>query len=82
MKALNNYILIEKYKSPEQKSSGLLLATTEKPRYVEGVVAESGSEFIEKGNKVLYDAVAGHDLRLNDKMYKVVKHSDIVIVLE
>jgi co-chaperonin GroES (HSP10) len=81
MKVLNNYILLKEEKGPEQKSSGLLLATTEKSRYKEAEVIESGSEFIKKGDRVMYDAVAGYDIRLEDKSYRVVKHSDIVIIL-
>ncbi len=67
MKVLNNYILLKEEKAPEQKSSGLLLATTEKPRYKEAEVIESGSDFIKVGSKVMYDAVAGYDIRLEDQ---------------
>ena len=82
IKVLNNYILLKEDRAPEQKiSSGLLLATTEKPRYKEAEVIESGSEFIKVGDRVMYDAVAGYDIRLEDKSYRVVKHSDIVIIL-
>ena len=81
VKVLNNYILLKEEKAPEQKSSGLLLSTTDKPRYKEAEVVESGSEFIKVGDRVMYDAVAGYDIRLEDKSYRVVKHSDIVIIL-
>ena len=81
IKVLNNYILLKEEKTTEQISSGLLLATTDKPRYKQAEVVESGSEFINVGDRVMYDAVAGYDIRLEDQSYRVVKHSDIVIIL-
>ena len=80
MRALNNFLLIEELERKQEQSSGLLIATVDKPRYHKAKVIESSVAEIEVGKEVLYDSVAAHNLRLDDKAYKVVKVNDIVIV--
>ena len=37
-------------------------------------------EIVKKGDKIYYDALAGHDISYNSEMYRVIRAKDIVIV--
>ena len=86
MKAVGKYIIVKETegKSTETKG-GLLLSLKQKEdiRYREAKVLKVGTEVIgvkEKDN-IYFDRHSGFDIELDDKIYKVIKESDIVIVI-
>lgn len=85
MKAINNYIVIEKIKEEPKKVGGLLLTQSiEKDiRYLKGKVISFGNktEGVKKDDIIFYDRHAGHSIRFDEKVLQVIKQQDVVIVL-
>jgi co-chaperonin GroES (HSP10) len=86
MIALNNFLLVEPCKvEVQESSSGLLLSGKEvtKQRYQEGIVVVSSEHngSIKKGDKIVYDAVQGHDYRSGESMYRMIQYRDVALVL-
>jgi len=86
MKAVGKYIVVKETegKSTETKG-GLLLSSKQKEdiRYREAKVLKIGTEVIgvkEKDN-IYFDRHAGFDIELDDRIYKVIKESDVVIII-
>ena len=86
MKAVNDYIVIEKIKEEKKTSGGLLLTddTDTDNRYKKAKVVSVGNlaELIKAGSVVMYDMHAGHDIDYDGVMYRVIKLRDIVLVDE
>lgn len=88
MKAINKYILISPCEIKEEKSkSGLFLTASESvnTRYKDAIVVESGDavvDSIKKGTKISYDSVQGHDIKINDVMYRVILERDVALILD
>lgn len=85
MQAINYYLIIDKIKEPPKKVGGLELTESQDKdtRYLKGKVISSGEQVpsvIKKGDIVWYDKHAGHGIQNEDKLYYVIKASDIVIV--
>ena len=83
MKAINHYVIIEKIKEGPKKVSGLILTddTDTDNRYKKGKIVSVGNliEIVKESDTVFYDKHAGHDISYNDKIYQVIKGSDIVL---
>ena len=86
MKAVNDYIVIEKIKEEKKTSGGLLLTddTDTDNRYKKAKVVSVGNlaEVIKEGSIVMYDQHAGHDISYEDLLYRVIKLRDVVLVDE
>ena len=86
MKAVNDYIVIEKIKEQKTTSGGLLLTddTDVDNRYKKAKVVSIGNlaEVIKVNSLVMYDKHAGHDIEYNDIMYRVIRLRDVVLVDE
>ena len=86
MKAVNDYIVIEKIKEQKTTSGGLLLTddTDTDNRYKKAKVVSVGNlaELIKVNSLVMYDMHAGHDIEYDDIMYRVIRLRDIVLVDE
>ena len=84
MKAVNNFVVIDKIKQEEKKTSGLIMTenTNNDVRYLKGKVISVGNlvEGINEKDTVWYDKHAGHGIEFKDKFYFVIKASDIVLV--
>ena len=86
MKAVGKYIVIKETESKSTETKGgLLLSSKQKEdiRYREAKVLKVGTEVIglkEKDN-IYFDRHAGFDIELDDKIYKVIKEQDVVIIL-
>tara|TARA_A100001515_G_C4583918_1_gene213871 strand:+ start:1804 stop:2061 length:258 start_codon:yes stop_codon:yes gene_type:complete len=84
MKAVNDYLVIEKHKVEPKKVGGLILTEKldEDNRYLKASVVSCGNlvDFIEEGSVIYYDKHAGHGISLNDKLYQVIRIKDVVIV--
>ena len=84
MKAVNNYIIVEKIKEKPTTVAGLEL--TEKlntdNRYLKAKILSIGNlvEGVKENDVVHYDKHAGHGIQWKNKLYYVIKIQDIVIV--
>ena len=86
MKAVGKYIVIKPIKSKELKTSGgLILGEThrEDVRYKEAEIIAVGDAVnaINKKDKVYYDKASGFNIEVKNKIYKVIKEHDVVIIL-
>ena len=84
MKAINDYVIVDKVKEGPKKVGGLLLTddTDKDNRYKKAKIVSVGNmvEVVKKGDSIYYDGIAGHDIAYNDTMYRVIRARDIVIV--
>ena len=84
MKAINNYVIVDKIKEEPKKISGLILTdkTDESNRYKKANIISAGEMVgvVKEGDVVFYDKHAGHDIGYNDEMYRVIQARDIVLV--
>ena len=84
MKAINNYLIIEKEKIGPKKVGGLILTEDldKDNRYIRGKVVSVGNniDYIKKDDMLYYDKHAGHSISLNDALYQVIRDKDVGIV--
>ena len=84
MKAVNHYLIIKKDKVKPKKVGGLILTEKldEDNRYIKANVISVGNlvEGVKDGDTIHYDKHAGHGIQYKDKLYFVIKVSDIVLV--
>jgi co-chaperonin GroES (HSP10) len=84
MKAVNNYLIVEKIKEEQKKVAGLIMTEDldQDNRYIKAKVVSSSDlvEYVNDGDIVYYDKHAGHGIQYNNKLYFVIKVSDIVLV--
>jgi len=85
MKAVNNYIIIDKIKEEPQKQNGLLITDshTKDIRYLRGKVITIGNlvQGVTNDDVVYYDRHAGHSIEYNEKIYHVIREQDVVLVI-
>ena len=84
MKAVNNYLIVKKIKEEQKKVAGLIMTEDldQDNRYIKAKVVSSSDlvEYVNDGDVVYYDKHAGHGIQYKDKLYFVIKVSDIVLV--
>tara|TARA_R100001440_G_scaffold8466_3_gene16196 strand:+ start:3764 stop:4021 length:258 start_codon:yes stop_codon:yes gene_type:complete len=84
MRAVNDYILIEKIKQAERKVNGLLLTEDldKEVRYAKAKVISIGSlvQGIKEKEVVCYDKHAGSGIEWEGKLYHVIRMRDVVFV--
>ena len=84
MKAVNYYVVVDKIKNEQKKIAGLIMTEDldQDNRYSKGKVVSVGNlvEGIKDGDTIHYDKHAGHGIQYKDKLYFVIKVSDIVLV--
>ena len=84
MKAVNNYIVVEKIKMPNKKVAGLLITDDldTDNRYIKAKIITTGNlvEGLQKEDIVYYDKHAGHGITWDDKLYHVIRTPDVVLV--
>ena len=84
MKAINDYVIVDKIKEEPKKIGGLILTdkTDEDNRYKKANIISVGNEvkIVKEGDIIFYDKHAGHDIGYNDELYKVIRMRDIVLV--
>ena len=86
MRAVGKYIVIDPIKEVDTTTKGgLILAEKQREdiRYRQAKVLEVGTEVVgvKQKDSIYFDRHAGFDIELNDKIYKVIKEQDIVIVI-
>ena len=84
MKAVNNYIIVEKIKQGPKTVGGLILTEDidEDNRYVKATVISTGNlvEGIKDNDVVFYDKHAGHGVQYKDILYQVIRSGDVVLI--
>ena len=84
MKAINNYLVVDKIKEEQHKVAGLIMTEDldDDNRYLKAKVISAGNlvEAVAQGDIVYYDKHAGHGIQWQDKLYFVIRSSDIVLV--
>jgi len=86
MKAVGKYIVIDPIKEVDATTKGgLILAEKQREdiRYRRAKVVEPGSDVkaLNKGDEVYYDRSAGFNIEIKKENYKVIKETDIVIII-
>lgn len=86
MRAVGKYIVIKPIKEVDVKTKGgLILAENQREdiRYRRAKVIEPGSDVkvLKKDDEVYYDRSAGFNIEINKENYKVIKETDIVIII-
>lgn len=83
MIALNKYIVIDKITEEVKSASGLIMDAEDKRevRYNRGTIVTPGTEVrgLKEGDEIYYDRSAGHQVRLKDKLYTIIRESDVVV---
>ena len=84
MKAINRYIIVDKIKTEPKKVAGLIVTdnTDADNRYIKAKIISCGNlvEVLKKDDTIYYDKHAGHDISFNDKLYRVIRDMDVVLV--
>jgi chaperonin GroES len=84
MKAVGNYLIIQKVEPTTKETKGGLLlseASTQDIRYIKAKIIDPGEQSLNKGDFIFYDRHAGHKIDFDDQQYTVIKVQDIVVVL-
>jgi co-chaperonin GroES (HSP10) len=84
MKAVNNYIVVQKIKKGPKTVGGLILTedVDVDNRYIKATAISVGNlvEGIKDNDVVFYDKHAGHGVQYKDTLYQVIKSGDVVLV--
>jgi len=84
MKAINNYIVVDKIKAEPKTVAGLIMTddTDVDNRYVKANIISTGNlvEGLKDGDIVFYDKHAGHAISFKDVLYQVIQARDVVLV--
>ena len=84
MKAVNDYIVVQKLKVEPKKVAGLIMTedVDEDNRYIKATVISTGNlvEAIKDKDVVYYDKHAGHGVQYKDKLYHVIRARDVVLI--
>jgi|TARA_R100001460_G_scaffold5941_3_gene15990 co-chaperonin GroES (HSP10) len=84
MKAVNDYIVVNKEKVGPKKIGGLILTEDldEENRYIKATIVSTGNlvQGLKDGDIVYYDKHAGHGITWKDTMYQVIRGRDVVLV--
>ena len=84
MKAINRYIIVDKIKTEPKKVAGLIMTdnTDSDNRYLKAKIISIGNlvEGLKDGDVVYYDKHAGHDISYREKLHRVIRSGDVVLV--
>jgi co-chaperonin GroES (HSP10) len=84
MKAINNYIVVDKIKTEPKTVAGLIMTdnTDVDNRYVKAKIISTGNlvEGLKDGDNIYYDKHAGHAISWKDTLYQVIQARDVVLV--
>ena len=84
MKAVNNYIIVEKIKQGPKTVGGLIMTEEldDDNRYIKANVISVGNlvEGVNEKDIVYYDKHAGHGVQYKDILYQVIRSGDVVLI--
>ena len=84
MKAINNYIIVDKIKEEPKTVAGLIMTddTDVDNRYIKAKIISTGNlvEGLKDGDNIYYDKHTGHAITWKDDLYQVIQSRDVVLV--
>ena len=84
MKAINNYVIVDKIKTEPKTVAGLIMTddTDVDNRYIKAKIISTGNlvEGLKDGDNIYYDKHAGHAITWEDDLYQVIQSRDVVLV--
>ena len=84
MRAINNYVIVNKIKTEPKMLAGLIMTddTDVDNRYLRGTIISAGNlvEGLKDGDNIYYDKHAGHAITWKDDLYQVIQSRDVVLV--
>ena len=84
MRAVNNYIIIDKIKEETTTMGGFVLTEDQNKevRYLKGKILSIGNlvEGVKPDDIIYYDKRAGLNIEFKEKLHHVIKIQDVVIV--
>jgi len=84
MKAVNNYIIVEKIKQGPKTVGGLIMTEEldNDNRYIKANVISVGNlvEGVKEKDVVYYDKHAGHGVQYKETLYHVIRSGDVVLI--
>ena len=84
MKAVNNYIIVQKIKQGPKTVAGLIMTEEldDDNRYIKAEVISAGNlvEGVNEKDVVYYDKHAGHGVQYKDILYQVIRSGDVVLI--
>jgi len=84
MKAVNNYIIVQKIKQGPKTVAGLIMTEEldNDNRYIKAEVISAGNlvEGIKNNDVVYYDKHAGHGVQYKEILYHVIRSGDVVLI--
>ena len=84
MKAINQYIVVQNIKEEPKTIAGLIMTddTDSDNRYLKAKIISTGNlvEGLKDDNIVYYDKHAGHDISYKEKLHRVIRSGDVVLV--
>ena len=84
MKAINNYVIVDKIKEEPKVVAGLIMTddTDVDNRYIKAKIISTGNlvEGLKDGDNIYYDKHAGHGVQHKDILYQVIRAGDVVLI--
>ena len=84
MKAINNYIIVDKIKTEPKMLAGLIMTddTDVDNRYVKAKIISTGNlvEGLRDGDNIYYEKHAGHAISWKNDLYQVIQSRDVVLI--
>ena len=84
MKAINNYVIVDKIKTEPKTVAGLIMTddTDVDNRYIKAKIISCGNlvEGLKDGDVIYYDKHAGHSIQHKDILYQVIRAGDVVLI--
>jgi len=84
MKAINQYIVVDKIKAGPKKVAGLIMTddTDVDNRYIKAKIISTGNlvEGLKDNDVIFYDKHAGHAISWEDDLYQIIQSRDVVLV--
>ena len=84
MKAVNNYIIVERIKQGPKTVGGLIITEEldDDNRYIKAAVISVGNlvEGVNDKDIVYYDKHAGHGVQYKETLYHVIRSGDVVLI--
>jgi len=84
MKAINNYVIVDKIKEEPKTVAGLIMTddTDVDNRYIKAKIISTGNlvEGLKDNDIIFYDKHAGHAITWKDTLYQVIQSRDVVLV--
>ena len=84
MKAINNYVIVDKIKEEPKTVAGLIMTddTDVDNRYIKAKIISAGNlvEGLKDGDTIYYDKHAGHAITWKNDLYQVIQARDVVLV--